>query len=355
MSLESLLRLAKVPKDALAKIGAPLSAILDTKVLSSPSPASSPANAVYTNDSTLFIPYRGRGLFGGTLAAQAVLAALMFTNSNKSQWKPVSLHCNFLSAAQPSPSLFYHVYKLRDGKNNCIRAIDMYQSSQLVFRAICLLQNRHLTGSAAHTGGQLLHNSRAPVIGKDIAAPEDMLSQEQAFSEWAATAHQHPHLGYLKTALEDVTKSYAREPCLWRLPRDMFDLDAVSDEEINKLPSERILRYWVKPKEALVDPHLFAYAAVAYISDYFYLSTNPRLNMREMFTTKFSVSLDHTIYFTADAESLGQVLTDYISYSVRSLRCGENRALMAGTMYGKDGKLIAETLQEGMSVMHADA
>ena len=129
----------------------------------------------------------------------------------------------------------------------------------------------------------------------------------------------------------------------------MFDLDKSSKAEKSAIPSERTLRYWVKTKESLADPHVFSWAALAYVSDYFFLSTNMRLNMREMFTTKFSVSLDHTIYFNSEAD-----VSDWFNYNVKSLKSGENRTIMTGEMFDRAGNLLATTYQEGLSVIFTD-
>ncbi|QPG77137.1 hypothetical protein FOA43_004541 [Brettanomyces nanus] len=306
-------------------------------------------DATFVNCSPLFVPFRGRGLFGGTLAAQATLATLLFTNTQEKTWRPISIHCHFLFAAKPTPQLFYKVSSLKDGKNYCTRAVDLYQNDQLIFRATCSLEAYRLMGSASKLDGQLSHHSKGPIIGKDIDLPEEMLSQEEAFSAWSQKAYKHRHLGYLKTAFEDVTRSYAREPCMWRLPNDMLDLDNVAGSEKEKSPCDRTLRYWIKTKQPMAEPHIYSWVALAYISDYFFLSTNMRLNMRELFTTKFSVSLDHTIYFNSEID-----VSEWFNYNVKSLKSGENRTIVTGEMFSKDGQLLATTFQEGLSVVFTD-
>ncbi len=303
----------------------------------------------FVNCSELFIPYRGRGLFGGTMASQAILAALLFSNTVEKKWKPISIHCHFLYAAQPQPQLFYKVASLKDGKNYRTLSVDLFQNDKLIFRATCSLQAYELSGSASKLNGQLSHHKKGPVVGKDIDPPEKMFSQKEAFSAWSKVAYKHKHLGYLKDALAAVTASYSREPCVWKLPLDMFDLNKVSESEKSIIPSERTLRYWVKTKEPLADAHVFSWVALAYVSDYFFLSTNMRLNMREMFTTKFSVSLDHTIYFNTETD-----VSDWFNYNVKSLKSGENRTIMAGEMFDRAGNLLATTYQEGLSVIFTD-
>ncbi|ODV85726.1 hypothetical protein CANARDRAFT_27823 [[Candida] arabinofermentans NRRL YB-2248] len=305
----------------------------------------------YTNVSELYVPYRGRGLFGGTLAAQSVLASLLSANTETKKWKPISLHCHFLVAAQPTSPLIYQVDDLKHGKNYSTKQITLFQNNELIFKATCNLQAYHLEGSAGKLEGQLNHHRKGPIIGETIKPWDEMLDQEEVFKVWAAKTKTHHHqsnTGYLGKELEKVIASYNREPCLWRLPIDMFDPESISQQEKDMLPSERTLRYWVKTKERIIDQDIFRWVAIAYISDYFYLSVNMRLNLREMFTTKFSVSLDHTIYFNHEIDPC-----DWVSYNIKSLKSGENRSLMFGEMFSQDGKLAATTIQEGLSVIHA--
>lgn len=309
------------------------------------------SNDTFVNKSELFIPYRGRGLFGGTMAAQSVLAALLYSNTLEKSWKPVSIHCHFLHAAQPNPQLFYKVTTLKDGKNYSTQEINLFQHDRLIFKAVVSLQAYKLLGSASNLEGQLDHHRSAPLIGKDITHPDDMYSQTELFKIWSKRSMNKKHLEYLKgeNCENEVIKCYNREPCIWRLPLDMFDYDKVSSDEVNKPTSERTLRYWVKNKETLKNPSIFNWVSIAYISDYFYLSANMRLNLHEMFTTKFSVSLDHTIYFNNEIDT-----STFFNYNIKNIKAGENRSIMFGEMFSADGILAATTIQEGLSVVYTD-
>lgn len=310
------------------------------------------ADDTFINTGELYSPYRsgsaGSGLFGGTMAAQATLAALRFTNTPDKLWKPISLQCHFLHAAQPTPTLFYKVLGLKEGKNYCTREVSLFQNDRLIYKAMITLQSAQLGGSAANLDGQLDHHRKGPVIGSDIDHPDQMYTQSELFKIWSKRALNIPHLEYLTgdEAEEEIIKCYEREPCTWKLPLDMFQLESIPQAERDLDPAERTLRYWVKTKDQLNEPHVFNWVALAYISDYFFLSTNMRLNLREMFTTKFSVSLDHTIYFNTEIDT-----SEYFSYNVRSIKSGENRSLMMGEMFSANGALAATTIQEGLSVV----
>lgn len=305
----------------------------------------------FINKSELFIPYRGRGLFGGTMAAQSVLASLLYSNTNDKKWKPISIHCHFFHAAQPTPNLHYVLETLKDGKNYRTIEVILYQNEKLIFKSTVSLQAYELSGSASNMRGQLDHQRSAPVIGKDIAHFDDMLTQTEGFKIWSKRELGKKHMEYLngKDCEKTVINCYNREPCIWKLPNDMFDLDKVSEKERNTDPAERTLRYWVKNKEILKNPSVFNWVSIAYISDYFYLSANMRLNLHEMFTTKFSVSLDHIIYFNEEIDT-----SSYFNYNIKNIKAGENRSIMFGEMFSQDGTLAATTIQEGLSVVYTD-
>lgn len=319
-----------------------LESLLDLKQIS---------NDTFINKSELFIPYRGRGLFGGTMAAQSILAALLYSNTLEKSWKPISIHCHFLHAAQPTPNLFYKVTTLKDGKNYSTLEVNLFQNDRLIFKSTVSLQSYHLQGSASNLNGQLNHHRSAPIIGKDIDPPNLMYLQSDLFKIWSKKAMNKNHLEYLKgpNCEDEVIKCYNREPCIWKLPLDMFDQDLITDDEKLKKTSERTLRYWVKNKEILKNPSIFNWVSIAYISDYFYLSANMRLNLKEMFTTKFSVSLDHTIYFNEEIDT-----SSFFNYNVKNIKAGENRSIMFGEMFSPDGTLAATTIQEGLSVVFTD-
>lgn len=283
----------------------------------------------FVNASELFVPYRGRGLFGGTMVAQSLLASLLHSNMPEKKWKPVSIHCHFLQAVQPTPQLQYKVTTLKPGKNYLTKEVNLHQNNKLVFKAIVTLQAYKLQGSASNLKGQLNHHRKAPVVGVDIAPPEKMFSQSELIPNSTAV------------------KCYEREPCDWRLPKDLFDLSIVKEEEKAAPVEDRVLRYWVKNKEPLQDPSVYNWVSLAYVSDYFYLSANMRLNMREMFTTKFSVSLDHTIYFNTELNT-----SEFFNYNVRNIKAGENKSIMMGEIFNREGKLGATTFQEGLSVIN---
>ena len=77
---------------------------------------------------TLWVPHGARGVFGGQVIAQALVAA--------SQTTPLGLHsqhCYFLLAADGSIPIAYQVERLRDGKSYATRLVRAVQRGKIVF------------------------------------------------------------------------------------------------------------------------------------------------------------------------------------------------------------------------------
>lgn len=296
----------------------------------------------FENSTELKIPYNGRGIFGGTLVAQSLHAAHLTAGK---KFRPLSIHSNFLVAAKDDVPLTYKVERIRDSKNYCTRQVRIWQHNQVVFMATVSFEAKTLEGTAGRAGPQFSDHRAPPEVGVDIPAIEDCVDESNAFGNWISQVKEYKPGS--RDTVEGVVSSYTSEPCEWRLPRSVFDLDYVDPKERALTPTERSVNYWVRARDPIVDPS-FHHKAIAYISDYFYLTVNMRIHMRPMFSTKFSVSLDHSVYFHEDVEA-----DDWMSFCIKLRSCEGGKALLIGDMHSKDGKLAATVVQQGIS-MHAE-
>ncbi|KAG7868944.1 hypothetical protein KL918_001587 [Ogataea parapolymorpha] len=210
----------------------------------------------------MVVPFRGRGLYGGALAAQAVVAALQTEQCG--EWKPLSIHCHFLAAANPDMPLVYKVEDLKVSKNYQVKEVRLFQGEKLAFNAVCTIQKTLLEGTAGKVTGQLHHHRNPPAV-------DGLVDQNTAFELWAESNGRQSELHSLK-------HFYNSEPIEWQFPPHMFDLGQVSEPE-KKLPvSERTLWYKLRPKFPAAN-EIQRWGITAYLTDYFYLNTNMRLNM----------------------------------------------------------------------------
>lgn len=92
-------------------------------------PSPSPSKDVFTSQS-LWVPYGARGVFGGQVIAQALVAA------GRTITPPLGLHsqhCYFLLPALPSPAIEYHVDRIRDGRSYSNRLVKAVQNGKVIF------------------------------------------------------------------------------------------------------------------------------------------------------------------------------------------------------------------------------
>lgn len=297
---------------------------------------------VYENKAPLKVPFAGVGVFGGTLVAQALNAALHTVDS---KFVPISMHCNFLIAVRPDSQCSYRVERVRDGRNFCTRQVRAFQADRCAFLTTISFQSNQPEGSSSKAGRPINHHRAPPTVGKDIEPLDECFPQPQLIKEWLERAPENPRLQRARKNPQLMVDKYEEEAFEWFLPRDLFDLSLVSQEQKNQRPSDRSISYYVKAREP-IETAKDQYVGLAYISDYFFLNMNSRLNMREMYSPKFSVSLDHSIYFHERFD-----LHQWTTFTIRSLRCGDNRALMMGEFFTAEGKLAATIVQEGLNVI----
>ncbi|KAG7699466.1 hypothetical protein KL951_001183 [Ogataea haglerorum] len=214
------------------------------------------------------VPFRGRGLYGGALAAQAIVAALQTEQCGK--WKPLSIHSHFLAAAQPGVPLVYKVEDLKVSKNYQVKEVRLFQGENLAFNAVCTLQKTVLEGTAGKVTGQLQHHRKPPAV-------DALVDQNTAFELWAESNGR-------KGELHNLKHFYNNEPIEWQFPPHMFDLAQVPERELKLPVSERTLWYKVRTKFSAAN-EIQRWGITAYLTDYFYLNTNMRLNMPSVAAT----------------------------------------------------------------------
>ncbi|KAF9947711.1 hypothetical protein BGZ70_002544 [Mortierella alpina] len=78
----------------------------------------------------LWVPMGARGVFGGNVVGQALVAA---TNTVSTDFSVHSLHSYFLLPGDPTIPILYHVERVRDGRSYSTRTVTATQRGQNVF------------------------------------------------------------------------------------------------------------------------------------------------------------------------------------------------------------------------------
>ncbi|KAG8932810.1 hypothetical protein FRC02_000494, partial [Tulasnella sp. 418] len=86
---------------------------------------------------SLWLPSEARGVFGGQVISQALLAA---TKSVSEDFAAHSLHSYFLLSASPAQPIIYHVERIRNGRTYATRSVKATQAGKTVFMMVCSFQ-----------------------------------------------------------------------------------------------------------------------------------------------------------------------------------------------------------------------
>jgi acyl-CoA thioesterase II len=233
----------------------------------------------------------GHRLFGGQVAAQALVAAERTTDA-----APHSLHGYFLRPGDTARPVILRVDRLQDGRTFRRRRVTATQGSVPI---LCLEASFSTDGSAAGA-----HASPPPVPGPDSCPP---LSR-----------------GLRGGGLQ---------------PRQAFELRAVAGPDEPARFSDDV---WFRANGPVLPGGRVSPAALlTYISDMTFVSAilrhGPRREIAGM------TSLDHVMWFHNEVR-----LDDWLLYAKSSPAAGELRGLAQGGIFHRDGTLIASVAQEGL-------
>lgn len=269
-----------------------------------------------------------RGVFGGNLCAQAVVAARETVDPD---YVPHSLHSYFVSAGDDKVPCRYKIEDINTGKTFANRLVKVFQNERLVYMVMVSLTKRNSVKKVAEAYEK---------TGKGPSPFEYQLPPGGEFDKY--NPEDLPPMGRMGGFIEH------------RLTPEFYDINEA--EELKKSPGERELSFYVRILDQPKQSATFRYTGLALISDSLYLATVSRLlhlpgdNTKPltpgggMGTNFFSLSLDHTIYFHDDDFDPSQWL--FFRYS--SPRMVNNRVLFHGGYYNQKGKLIASVSQEGL-------
>ncbi|CCH45145.1 Acyl-coenzyme A thioesterase 8 [Wickerhamomyces ciferrii] len=295
---------------------------------------------VFINKERAYVPPGARGVFGGTLIAQSLWAAIKTVPEG---FVPSSLHSYFLSGPDDKSPIYYHVHRLRDGNKFISREVKAYQKDVLMFTQSLSFTLADLGNSKPKK--QLTLSKSVP---KDLKPFDQFLSSEDSFRQVikdniasfkpTASAIIHNFLKRFKQGALD----YRLTTDFWKSGREAGHPDEHKDAD------DIHVDMYVKVKEQIQDP-MFHYVAEAYYSDSYLLVTTMKFHKRPLYSAFMSVSLDHTLYFHKPIEA-----NDYNLFTVEHEKSGDNRTLLKGNLFNRNGELLTTIIQEGLIVLKDD-
>jgi len=248
-------------------------------------------------------------IFGGQVVAQSLVAAQRTVPPER----PVhSLHGYFVRPGDPSIPVIYRVGRVRDGGSFTTRTVSAIQHGQAIFTLISSFQ-------VAEEG--LDHQATMP----DVPGPDDLPSGEALGAE----------------ILEKAPEAIRR---YWLRPRPVEFRPVSTDHYFTdrKLAPEQ--RVWVRVTEEIGADAALNAAALAYLSDMTLLDTALFAHGLSVFDARIqAASLDHAMWFHRPVR-----VRDWLLYAQDSPSSSGARGLTRGSLFNRDGLLVASVAQEGL-------
>lgn len=310
---------------------------------------------LFTNTRPLWHPPGARGIFGGAAIAQTLSAA---QRTVPADFTVHSMHCYFVLAGDSQIPILYHVERVRSGKSFATRTVQARQRGNVIFTTTISFVRQN-------SGGDKLvqHSAEMP---KDIRGPVEDMDELDYGGD--AGPFQSQRIEILNNDSPD--------------------------------PHTKKCRQWIKARGKISGSHESHLAALAYMSDSYFIGTVARVHKLWRYSAArknkhkssidedvlkkllamddedlkrvdfldeadldrirklknghkqeprpeigMMVSLDHTIYFH---DPRGFRADEWMFTEMETPWAGDGRGLVFQKMFSRDGRLIATCVQEGV-------
>lgn len=248
-------------------------------------------------------------VFGGQVIGQALVAAYRTVDERVCH----SLHGYFIRPGDPRVPIVYEVDRARDGRSFTTRRVVGIQHGKQIFNLAASFQ-------VPESGFE--HQAPMP----DVPMPEDLPNEVELRR---AAASQLP---------AEVAKHFAR-------PRPIEIRPINPQRFINPEPTEANQSVWFRASKAIeVGNFALNQCVMAYASDMTLLDTCARPHGVNWLSGKLQMaSLDHAMWFHAPFQA-----DEWLLYAMDSPSASGARGFNRGSIYTRDGRLVASVAQEGL-------
>jgi acyl-CoA thioesterase II len=249
-------------------------------------------------------------VYGGQVLGQALSAAVQTVPNDRHVH---SLHGYFLRPGAVDRPIVYEVDRSRDGGTFTTRRVVAIQNGDPIFT---------LAASFQIVEEGFVHQDPMP----DAPAPESVPTQQERAAHYA-----------------DKLPEFLRAQALAQRP---FEMRPIDDDSNPFAPTPRPPHrmFWIKANGELADdPALHRYL-LAYASDFAFLTTAMLPHAVSWLSPAMQVaSLDHAMWFHQDVR-----VDEWLLHVVDSPKAHGGRGLVRGSVFTRDGRLVASTAQEGL-------
>ena len=248
-------------------------------------------------------------VFGGQVIAQALMAAQRTVDDERFVH---SLHAYFMRPGDPKVPIVYQVDRIRDGSSFATRRIVAIQHGHAIFSMSASFQIDE-------------EGFEHQISMLSVPQPEDLMSEDQLRE------------AFLSNAPPPIRKYWENKRAIEVKPVSLTHY--ISKEKLE--PRQDI---WVRAVGNVPDERHYQAAILAYLSDMTLLDTSLYAHGTTIFDPAIQVaSLDHAMWFHRPIK-----LDDWLLYSQDSPSATGARGLTRGSLFTRDGALVASVAQEGL-------
>jgi len=248
-------------------------------------------------------------VFGGQVLGQALSAA---TRTVSTKLRAHSLHGYFMLPGDARHSITYTVDPIRDGKSFATRRVVAVQKGQAIFS---------MSASFHKTEQGYDHQASMP----DVQGPEGLVPEVELARQRAD-----------KIPPDRIEKLTCARPIEIRI------INPVNPFDPKVRPPERYM--WFRAIDKIPDDAAVHRCMLAYASDFYLMSTALYPHGKSFWSPDMMVaSLDHSLWIHREFS-----MDDWLLYAMKSPTASQARGLSQGSIYNRDGILVASVAQEGL-------
>ena len=224
-----------------------------------------------------------------------------------------SLHAYFLIGGDPGQPIIYEVERIRDGGSFTTRRVKAIQHGRPIFAMSVSFQRLEESYE---------HHAKMP----DVPAPEDLPSEQELRDA-----------DYCQSLPENMRSYWQHERPIEMRPTDI-------SRYLDRRKREPAQSIWLRANGTLPDDPKLHQCVMAYASDFTLLDTALIAHGKLLFDTDIQLaSLDHAMWLHRPAAWMNGCCTCRTARQPAAAR-----GFCRGSLYSRDGALLASTTQEGL-------
>ena len=248
-------------------------------------------------------------VFGGQVLGQALSAA---SRTVSPEFHAHSLHGYFMRPGDAAKPIVYTVDCIREGKSFDTRRVVAIQNGQAIFSMAASFHSKEQGYD---------HQDTMP----DIKGPEGIEPEVE-----------------MARRLSGRIQPEILEKLLCKKPIEIRVVNPVNPFEPKAMPPEKYI--WFRAIEKIPNDEATHRYMLAYASDFHLVATALYPHGKTFWSSDMQVaSLDHSIWFHREFR-----MDDWLLYAMKSPNACKGRGLSIGSIYTRDGILVASVAQEGL-------